>query len=149
MTIDDVDPVTMDPHEFARAVKVADSDELNRLMQGERRTRVLEKIFTDMPGVFRADRAGSLDAVLHWQIGDRPDGGSDTYELVISQGTCRLSPAPEQQPQLRLAIGAVDFLRMVTGNANPLLLFMRGRLRAKGDLQLVGKVPGLFDVPKV
>ncbi|MGE5826805.1 MAG: SCP2 sterol-binding domain-containing protein [Micromonosporaceae bacterium] len=101
-----------------------------------------------MSSVFRPDRAKNLDAVLHWNVGDRPDGGVDTYELVIAQGQCRLSAKPEHAPRLTLTIGAVDLLRMVTGNANPLLLFMRGRLRASGDRALVTKVPGLFEVPK-
>jgi putative sterol carrier protein len=86
--------------------------------------------------------------VIHWRIGDRLDGGVDVYELVISDGACRLSPRPEGEPNLTLSLGAVDFLNVVTGNAHPVLLVMRGKLKTKGDLGLTAKFPNLFDVPK-
>lgn len=137
-----------DPREFARLVKKTPADALKRMMQGERRTTVLDEIFTGMPAVFRPEKAGTINAVIHWRIGDRPDGDVDTYELVIARGTCELSAKPEHEPTLALTIGAVDFLRTVTGNANPMMLFLRGKMKAKGDLGLATKFPNLFDPPK-
>lgn len=148
MSVNDVDPAAVDPREFARLVKDASSGELKQLMHSAARTPVLDKIFHDMPGVFRGDRAGALAAVIHWKVGDRPDGGVDTYELIIEDGVCVCSAAPEREPRLQMSIGGVDFLRMVTGNANPVSLFMRGRLRAKGDVGLAMKVPNLFEPPR-
>jgi putative sterol carrier protein len=144
-----MNPATLDPREFARLVKRTPADELQRLMAGGQRAEVLDEIFARMPGVFRADKAGSTEAVVHWRIDGRPDGGQDTYELVIAGGTCAVSPRPQRTPRLALSIGAVDFLRVVTGNANPMTLFLRGRMKAKGDLGLATKFPGLFEVPKV
>ncbi|MER7166865.1 SCP2 sterol-binding domain-containing protein [Micromonospora sp. NPDC000207] len=117
-------------------------------MSGGHRHAVLEELFVRMPHVFRADRAGSLQAVVHWRIGDRPDGGSDTYQLVIDGGRCVVSEQPDREPALVLTIGAVDFLAVVTGNAHPVVLAMRGKLRSKGDLGLTAKFPTLFDNPK-
>jgi hypothetical protein len=144
----DANPAEMDPLTFARLVKGASAHELQQLMRGERRQAVLDELLRQMPGAFRADKAGSLDAVVHWNIADRLDGGSDVYELVISRGTCRLSPSPQHEPQLTLSIGAVDFLRVVTGNAHPVALVMKGRLRTKGELGLIAKFPTLFAVPR-
>lgn len=148
MSAQDVYPATMDPRDFARVVKKTSNDELRQIMQDERRTVILRRIFGDMPGVFRADRAGPLDAVIHWHVGDRPGGGVDSYELVIADGTCVLSAAPEREPRLSLTLGAVDFIRLVTGNANPMMLFMRGRMKAKGDLGLATRFPNLFEIPR-
>jgi hypothetical protein len=147
MSIQDADPATMDPREFARLVKRAPVDELARLMRGERRAAILDGVFVRMPDVFRRDRARAMSAVIHWGIGDRPDGGVDTYELVITDGVCALSEKPSNEPKVALTIGAVDFLKLVTGNANPLVLFMKGRMTAKGDLGLTRKIPSLFDAP--
>lgn len=148
MSVNDVDPATMEPLEFARLVKRISTTELREIMQDDRRAPILDKIFHDMPGVFRADRAGTINAVIHWHVADRPDGGVDTYELVIANGTCELSAKPEREPRLALTLGAVDFIKMVTGNANPMMLFMRGKMKAKGDLGLTTKFPNLFDTPK-
>ena len=138
----------VDPKQFAQLVKNAPADQIKAVMQGDQRAKVLGEIFGRMPTLFRADRAGSTNAVIHWNIGDRPDGGVDTYELVIANGACTLSPEPAHDPKLSLTVGAVDFLKVVSGNANPVMLFMTGKLKAKGDLGLAANIANLFDIPK-
>lgn len=137
-----------DPREFAALVKTAPADQLEAIMRSDKRGEVLDEIFSRMPGLFRADRAGNTNAVIHWNVGDRPDGGLDTYELVIENGTCTLSQTPQREPKLALTLGAVDFLKVVTGNANPVMMFMTGKLKAKGDLGLAANIANLFDMPK-
>jgi hypothetical protein len=133
---------------FARQVKAATDDELLDLMRSPRRAPLLDDIVADLPAVFLADRAGGLDAVVHWKVTGRPDGGDDVLELVISRGTLVVSPVPTRTPRLTLTLGPVDFLRMVTGNANPKLLFLRGRMKARGDLGLTTRFPSLFGTPR-
>jgi putative sterol carrier protein len=145
-------PVDTSPLEdrlgFARQVKAASDDELLALMQSSRRASILNDIAEDLPAVFLADRAGDLDAVVHWKVTGRPDGGGDILELVIRQGTLAVSQRPTRTPRLTLTLGPVDFLKMVTGNANPKLLFLRGRMKARGDLGLTTRFPGLFGTPR-
>jgi putative sterol carrier protein len=116
-----------DPKQFAHLVKGASTEQLTALMKSDQREKVLSEIFGRMPMLFRADRAGTTNAVVHWTIGDRADGGGDTYAL---------------------SVGGADFLKVVTGNANPVMLFMTGKLKAKGDLGLAAKIGDLFDIPK-
>jgi putative sterol carrier protein len=137
-----------DPKEFAAFVKGASNDQLNAALAGDNRKKVLDEIFGRMPSLFRADRAGSTNTVIHWNVGDGPDGGVDTYELVIADGKCVLSPTAEHEPKLALTLGQADFLKVVTGNANPVMMFMTGKLKAKGDLGLAAKIADLFDIPK-
>ena len=148
MTVEQADPATMDRLEFARLVKRTPTGELRRLLHGERRKAVLTEMVSQMPSVFRTDRAGSLAAVVHWRIGDRPDGGTDVYELVIADGSCRVSARPDRRPDLTLSLGAVDFLNLVTGNAHAVMLVMRGKLTTTGDLGLTAKFPSLFETPR-
>lgn len=139
---------SVDPKQFAQIVKSASADQIKAVMQGEQRGKVLDAIFTRMPTMFRADRAGSTNAVIHWNVGDRPDGGVDTYELVIADGKCTLSPEPVNDPKLSLTMGASDFLKVVSGIGNPVMMFMTGKLKAKGDLGLAANIANLFDIPK-
>ena len=138
----------VDPQQFAQHVKSASSAELTELMSGEQRGKVLDEIFGRFPAQFRADRAGSTNAVIHWNITDRPDGGTDTYELVIADGKCALSPTPENEPRLAVTVNPVDFVKVVSGNGNPVMMFMTGKLKAKGDLGLAANLANLFDLPK-
>jgi putative sterol carrier protein len=142
------DFASIDPKTFAQYVKGASNDQLNAALQGDMRDKVLGEIFNRMAGLFRADRAGDTSAVIHWSIGDGPDGRVDTYELVIANRACTLSPTPAHEPKLALTLGAPDFLKVVSGNANPVMMFMTGKLKAKGDLGLAAKIADLFDIPK-
>lgn len=133
---------------FARQVKAASDGELLALMQSPRRASIVNDIVEDLPAVFLADRAGGLDAVVHWKVTGRPDGGADTLELVITRGSLTVSQQPTRTARLTLTLGPADFLKMVTGNANPKLLFLQGRMKARGDLGLTARFPSLFGTPR-
>jgi putative sterol carrier protein len=139
---------SLEPAEFAAKVKSASKDELEAVMASDERGKILDAIFGRFPGQFRADRAGATNAVIHWSITGRPDGGADTYEIVIADGVCTLSPAPQAEPKLSVTTGGVDFLQLISGNANPMMMFMTGKLKAKGDLGLAANLANLFDLPK-
>ena len=147
----DFDPAafsSVDPKQFAQLVKSTPDDKIADVMQSDLRGKVLGEVFDRMPSLFRADRAGATNAVIHWNVTGRPDGGTDTYELVIENGTCRLSESPDRDPKLALTMGPVEFLKIVSGNANPVMMFMTGKLKAKGDLGLASNIANLFDIPK-
>jgi putative sterol carrier protein len=139
---------SVDPQQFAQLVKNTPDAKIKEVMQSDQRSKILDEIFSRMPALFRADRAGSTNAVIHWNVGDRPDGGADTYELVIADGKCTLSPSPQHDPKLSLNLGSVEFLKVVTGTGNPVMMFMTGKLKAKGDLGLAANIANLFDIPK-
>jgi putative sterol carrier protein len=148
MSANDTSRLAAHQREITRLVEESSPDELKRTLQGERRKAILDDVFDNMPAVFRPDRARGVDAVIHWAVGDAPGGGVDTYEIVIANGTCERSATPEREPRLTLTLGAVEFLKMVTGHANPVLLFMRGKMKARGDLGLATKFPNYFNLPK-
>ena len=147
----DFDPAkfsSVDPKEFAQLVKSASDADLAKAMQSDLRGQILDEVFGRMPTLFRADRAGSTNAVIHWNINGAPDGGADTYELVIADGACTLSPKPENDPKLSITVGPVDFIKVVSGNGNPVMMFMSGKLKAKGDLGLAANIQHIFAIPK-
>ncbi|MGC9667087.1 SCP2 sterol-binding domain-containing protein [Planosporangium sp. 12N6] len=143
-----LDFATVEPKQFAQIVKSTKDSEISELLQGEHRKAILDAIFEKFPSLFRPDRAGNTNAVIHWNVGGAPDGGVDTYELVIADGACTLSPSPAHDPKLAITVGPVDFIKVVSGNGNPMMMFMTGKLKAKGDLGLAANIANLFDIPK-
>jgi len=139
---------TIGPKEFAQLVKSTPDSKIAEVMGSESRTKILDEVFNRMPSLFRADRAGSTNAVIHWIITGRPDGGSDTYEVVIADGTCTVTATPAAESTLAVNIDGVDFLQLLAGTANPMMMFMTGKLKAKGDLGLAANIANLFDIPK-
>lgn len=142
------DFTSLDPASFAQLVKSASDAQIAEVMSGADRPKVLNEVFRRMPALFRPERAGNTNAVIHWSITGAPDGGTDTYELVIADGACTLSETPSHDPKLAITVGPVDFLKVVSGNGNPVMMFMTGKLKAKGDLSLASNIANLFAIPK-
>jgi hypothetical protein len=146
-----IDPSTLsslDSQQLSQLVKSTPDAELKEVMQSDARGKILDEVFGRFPALFRADRAGSTSAVIHWNIAERPDGGEDTYEIVIDNGACSVANPPKHEPKLAVTLGAVDFLKVAAGTANPVMMFMTGKLKAKGDLGLAANIANLFDLPK-
>jgi hypothetical protein len=144
----------LEPIEVARVLKRTPAGTLGSLMRGEHRREILDLIFTAMPRLFRPEKAGSTSAVIHWYLTGRPDGGVDTYQLAIADRTCTTAPLTgaddptAAEPRLTITMGAVEFLQLISGASNPTMMFMMGKIKAKGDLGLAASFANLFDMPR-
>jgi putative sterol carrier protein len=136
------------PKEFAQLVKSTPDSQIAEVMAGDSRNKILDEVFNRMPSLFRAEKAGSTSAVIHWVITGGAGGASDTYETVIENGACTVTNKPERDPKLAMTMDPVTFLKVVSGDGNPMMLFMTGKIKAKGDLALAANVAKLFDIPK-
>jgi len=139
---------SIDPKEFAHLVKSTPDSKITEVMAGDDRTKILDEVFDRMPTLFRADRAGNTQAVIHWQITGGLGGSTDTYETVIENGACTVTNQPVRDPKLSMTMDPVTFLKVVSGDGNPMMMFMTGKIKAKGDLGLAAQVAKLFDIPK-
>jgi putative sterol carrier protein len=139
---------TIQPKEFAQVVKSTPDSKIAEVMGGDDRGKILDEVFNRMPTLFRADRAGATQAVIHWIITGGSGGSSDTYETVIENGTCTVTNQPVREPKLAMTMDPVTFLKVVSGDGNPMMMFMTGKIKAKGDLGLAAQVAKLFDIPK-
>ena len=139
---------TIGPKEFAQLVKSTPDSKITEVMGSESRTKILDEVFNRMPTLFRADRAGATQAVIHWNITGGPESSTDTSETVIENGACTVTNQPVREPKLAMTMDPVTFLKVVSGDGNPMMMFMTGKIKAKGDLGLAAQVAKLFDIPK-
>ena len=103
----------------------------------------VKETFEAMPGRFKPDRAQGLRAVIQYDI-TGPEGG--TYHVNIGDGKCVLSEGPAAAPTLTLTMAAPDWLDMLAGKLNGQMAFMSGKLKHKGDMSLLMRLPGLFGI---
>lgn len=134
------------PKEFAQLVKTTPDSQIAEVMAGDSRAKILDEVFNRMPMLFRAEKAGNTSAVIHWII--TGGAGNDTYETVIENGACTVTNQPAREPKLAMTMDPVTFLKVVSGDGNPMMMFMTGKLKAKGDLGLAANLANLFDLPK-
>ena len=143
------DASQVDPAEFARGIAEASDEQLREGMASPLRGQILAEIFGRMAEHFRPGAARDTEAVIHWRIGGRADGGHDEWETTIRDGSCEVREGfGEAQPRVAFEIDGADFLRLVTGNAAGPVLFMSGKLKVSGDMMFAARTPSLFTIPK-
>jgi putative sterol carrier protein len=140
-----IDASAVDPEQFARTIGQMSENQLRDAMSGPMRDRIMAEVFRRMEEHFRG--GSGTDAVIHWRITGRPDGGQDHWEVVIRDGKCSTSSEPTSDPRVTLKLDGVDFLRLVTGNANGPMLFMSGKLKIEGDLMFSAQIQSMFRIP--
>jgi putative sterol carrier protein len=107
---------------------------------------VLEKVFAGMSASFSPEKAAGQQAVVQYEI-SAPDG-SHEYAMRIADGRCEIDKGRAESPRVTLRIGLADFLRLITGAANGMQLFMTGKLKVSGDLFFAQTYQGWFDRPQ-
>jgi putative sterol carrier protein len=140
-----IDAAAVDPEQFAQTIGQISEDRLRKAMSGPLREQIVAEVFRRMEEHFRGGSA--TEAVIHWRITGRPDGGEDHWEVVIHDGKCATSSEPKSEPRVTLKLDGVDFLRLVTGNANGPMLFMSGKLKIEGDLMFSAQIQSMFRIP--
>jgi SCP-2 sterol transfer family protein len=84
----------------------------------------------------RAQPDTRVNAVVDFRISGRRDGGTDRYQLTLTDGRCRTSRRGGRRPALTLELEPVAFLRLVGGTASAPRLLIAGKLKLRGNLML-------------
>jgi putative sterol carrier protein len=106
---------------------------------------VLDQIFTGMCQSFNASKAAGQQAVVQYDIGT--PGGTLPYAMRIADGSCQYERGTADSPRVTITTGLIDFLRLITGKANGVQLFMTGKLKLKGDMFFAQTFQTWFDRP--
>jgi hypothetical protein len=142
-----LDFASVSPEKFARLVKGLSNQEIAKIMRGELRQRVIGEVFGRMGRQFRPDNAGSLNAMIRWKVTGETE---TTHEISIADGACTVHEGlTDGKPRTTLAMGDTEFLKLVSGNGNPVKMFMTRKLKLSGDITLAAALPRLFDIPKI
>jgi alkyl sulfatase BDS1-like metallo-beta-lactamase superfamily hydrolase len=135
---------------FVWFVSRASTTQLEHLMShAHLRAVVFGEVFRRMSEHLDPVKAATLHAVVHWRFtgGDGP-GGFDRFETVITSGTCTSAQQPTEDARVTLTLGPTDFLRAVTGDINVAMLFVRGKVKVKGDIAFAAGLINYFDLPR-
>jgi len=111
---------------------------------------ILEGVFWQMPQRLDGQRATGVNAAVLWRIRGRPDGGTDDFRLLISNGSARTVRGTSDEPPLpvlTMTIDGVDFLKLISGSLDPVRGYLSGRVELAGDIMFAAKLGGMFRVP--
>jgi putative sterol carrier protein len=143
-----VDFSSVDPEQIAGVISQVTDEQLREGLAGPQREAILAEVFRRMEEHFKPESAQGVDAVVHWKITGRPDGGYDHWEIVVRDGKCAATNKPQHdEARATLTLDAVDFMRLVTGNVAGPMMFMSGKLKIEGDLMFTAQVQSMFRIP--
>ena len=133
---------------LTRLVREAPPERLEQVMRSPARRPLLDGIFWQMPKQLDTDRARGMRTTIRWCITGRADDGVDTYDLFVENGSARTSREPgAESPRLTITMDGVEFLRLVSGNSDPMSAYFKGRLQLAGDIMAAAQLAQMFKIP--
>ena len=130
-----VDPSALDPVDVATAVARTSKQHMREVMARGFRPIVLGEVFRRFPEFLVPAKADKVTLSVGFRIGGRADGEVDRYLVQIADGGCRILSDPDDDVRrdATITLDGVDFLRLVTGQLNPVKGVLTGTLKVKGD----------------
>ncbi len=135
----------LDPAQLAEVVKEMSDEELAEQIKNLGTDEVLKGIFDGMQQAFNAQKAGTTEAVIQYDI--ETDEGVKSWSCAIANGACTTSEGASDNPRLTLKMQLVDFIRLIFGQADGTQLFMTGKMKLQGDMMFAMQMQGFFDAP--
>jgi putative sterol carrier protein len=133
---------------FGRVVRDVPPERLEQVMRSPARKPLLDGIFWQMPKQLDAEQAVGVTTAIRWDITGRTDGEIDTYLLALDNGRARTSKGTEgEPPRLTITMDGVEFLRLVSGNLDPMQAYFKGRIQLTGDIMVAAKMAQMFRMP--
>ncbi len=147
MALDPQTLAALGPADFVALVKNTSDREIRDDLAGEHRAALLDAIFERFPQQFRPDKAGERSARIDFRITGGPGDSSDTYAVAVADRACTVEKDPTLEPDLALTMGPAEFLKIITGTGNPAMMFMMGKVKARGDLGMAAGLASWFEPP--
>lgn len=132
---------------FERLVRDSPPQRLEQLMRSPARRPVLDGIFWQMPKQVDASVATGTTTAIRWVVTGRPDGGEDVYQLVIEDGRARTERGETAEARLTVTLDGVEFLKLASGNSDPMQAYFTGRIQLSGDIMVAAKLAQMFRMP--
>ena len=133
---------------FGRVVRDVPPERLEQVMRSPARKPVLDGIFWQMPRQLDTAQAAGVKTSIRWDITGRSDGEIDTYMLELANGRARTRRgANGEPPRLTITMDGVEFLRLVSGNLDPMQANFKGRIQLTGDIMVAAQMAQLFRMP--
>lgn len=98
-------------------------------------------LMSKMPGAFIPEKAQGLQAVIQFHFTGAEPG--DWY-ADINNGAVKVEQGTHASPTMSLTADSADYIRLFTGELDPMQAFMQGKLKLQGDLNLAMKMTQFF-----
>ena len=86
----------------------------------------VEAIIRSLPARLRADRVGAYAGIFHFDI---TGARAPKWTITIDGGACRVEEGHLGQPTCTVTMDETTFLNIETGKQNPVMAFVKGKIK--------------------
>jgi len=103
----------------------------------------LNQLIHTLPHYFQPDRAAGVDVTVQANLMGEKGG---EWLITIRNQECTVTDGVGVNPNLTVEAAADDIFRVLDGSLDPMVAFMTGKLRLKGDRGKALKLITLFKI---
>ena len=96
-----------------------------------------------LPRIFQPDKAKGMNETFQFELTGE---GGGIWVAKIADGQCTVTEGGIDNPSATISMEAADYVAIGQGKLDIARAFMGGKIRVKGDMGLVMKLPTLFDM---
>ena len=101
----------------------------------------IRDMMSQIPSLVSPESLAAMNAVIQLDL-DGEGGGQ--WVLTFADQKLSVNEGTTANPAMTLGVSAADYLAMSNGETSPMNLFMKGKIKIKGDMQLAMKLQTLF-----
>ncbi|HZS41211.1 MAG TPA: SCP2 sterol-binding domain-containing protein [Polyangia bacterium] len=105
----------------------------------------VKNYFETLPQRFQAEAAKSIQAVFQFELAG--DGGG-TYHVTVDHGKMAVVEGAHAAPTATIKMNGDDYVKMVNGQLNGAMAFMKGQMKVTGNVLLAQKMQSIFPPKK-
>jgi len=105
------------------------------------RVNSIQEIFENMDEGFEPDKAEGVNAIFQFNMTGE-NGGQ--YWVKVADQQVDVREGEHEDPTMILTAAADDYIAVVNGDLNPMMAFMQGKIKVKGEMALALKLQAMF-----
>jgi putative sterol carrier protein len=105
----------------------------------------VKEYFDTLPKRFVAEAAKAIQAVFQFELAG--DGGG-TYHVTVDHGSMAVNEGAHPTPTATIKMTGDDYVKMVNGQLNGAMAFMKGQMKVSGNVLLAQKMQAIFPPSK-
>jgi putative sterol carrier protein len=103
----------------------------------------LRAIFAGMRSRYVPEEAGGLDGAIAFEL-TRAGRETQTWSVVVTPADARIVRGAVPGPALTVVVSVADFVRLATGELDPVRLLLGGKMEVRGDFGLAMRLGPMF-----
>jgi putative sterol carrier protein len=105
----------------------------------------VKNYFDTLSERFVASASKGLNAVFQFELSGE---GGGSYNITVNDGTMEVKEGAAATPSVTIKMSADDYVKMVNGQLNGTMAYMKGQMKVSGNLMLAQKMQAVFPVGK-